>query len=152
MTVAISTALGYTINEEEADRLWARRNRAAKRPWVYIAGPMLSVGGPYTNVQHGVMAGEEAWRKGWVPIVPHMNAFAEMAGAVRNVEEWLECDFALIERCNAICFLPGSHDSTGAREEAALVALLKMRGWENISVYVGIQNLPPSLAWYREEA
>lgn len=144
----VTSALGKEIDQDTLDRLWSRYQRAVRRPWLYVAGPMISVGGPYTNVHKAVKAGEYAWGLGWQPILPQLNAFWEMAGAKRTVEEWLALDFDLIARSNAVLFLPDSDKSVGAVEEAGFVEALDAFKRERIPCFLGVERLPSADAFH----
>jgi hypothetical protein len=118
------------------NRLRARYDHAALRPWLYVAGPMLSHGNAYANVRNGILAGESARKPGWHPIIPHLDSLVTMVGGEMELEEIMSLDFGLINRCDAVLFLEDWEQSTGAREEHAIA--LDCGKW----VYYGLVELP----------
>lgn len=87
---------------------------STRKPWVYIAGP-ISKGDPFANVRTAVQIGEKLRRRGIVPIIPHLSALWAMIGSEATYEDWLELDFELISRCDAVLRIPG--ESPGADRE-----------------------------------
>ena len=89
---------------------------AEKRKLVYIASP-------YTRGDTGANVGRQVWAAhalmdmGYVPIAPLLNHFLHIARP-RAETEWLEADFAILLRCDAVLRLPG--ESAGADRETAL--------------------------------
>lgn len=108
------------LTEPDINRLRARFDYAAQLPWLYIAGPMLSYGNAYVNIREGVMAGEYARKRGWHPIVPHLDAFVTMMSGPIDLEVLMTQDFGLIGKCDAVLFLDDWEKSTGAKEEHAI--------------------------------
>ncbi len=133
------TALGerITMGADLATR--ARWLRASKRPFVYIAGPMLSTGNPYANVRAGVEAGHRAIELGWAPFIPQTHALVDMVCPTLSYDQWLDVDYRWLSICHAVCFLPGSEDSAGAREEANFQAIFG----RDMVVVRDVNDLPP---------
>lgn len=99
------------------------------RPWVYISGPMTRQ--PYIGPRDAMAFATRAWRAGWHPILPQLCSLWEMSAgpldpdSVDGVTGWLEYDFSLLTRCNAIVRLPGV--SSGADREIALASALNLK-------------------------
>lgn len=96
------------------------------RPILYISGPMRGSpedAGPWENCRRGMLAAQLAWRAGWLPFCPMLNAVWEMVagvlepGANDGASGWLKYDFAIVGNSAAICRLPG-YSSGGDREVA----------------------------------
>ena len=81
---------------------------------VYVSGP-ISQGNWLINIRLAVQSGERLRRAGFVPLVPHLIALAELCGSDATYEDWLALDLALLERCDALLRLPGP--SVGADRE-----------------------------------
>ena len=88
--------------------------RAEKRPRIYIAGPMTSSGDPYENVGHAIRTAMLAWKRGWAPVLPHLDVLWSIA-MPGDHPEWLEWDLANIRDVDAILRIPGY--SRGAEVE-----------------------------------
>lgn len=94
---------------------------------VYVAGPMR-LGNPNINVSTALNAGMDLMRAGWTPIMPQLSNLWEIAAGIPVLEHedgtggWLEHDFRMISRCDALVRLPGK--STGADREVALALTL----------------------------
>jgi hypothetical protein len=79
----------------------------------------------FLNAQRGMVLAVEAWKAGWHPICPMLNAFWEMVtGELDEFSEdgaagWLDYDFSLLTRCDAIYRMDGY--STGADREVAVM-------------------------------
>lgn len=76
------------------------------RPVVYIAGPMTSEGHPYVNIGDAIEVGETAYERGWAPFVPHLDALSSMVTGNKDIKRYLDTDFAVLARCDALCVLP----------------------------------------------
>lgn len=120
----------------DINRLRARFDYAAQLPWLYVAGPMLSHGNAYVNIREGVLAGEYARKRGWHPIVPHLDAFVTMLTGPIDLEILMTQDFGLIGKCDAVVFLDDWEKSTGAKEEHAVCVDY------DIPRYYGLCELP----------
>lgn len=95
---------------------------APKRPLLYVAGPMTQGGDHFRNVGIGLAAGVFAYRLGWAPIVPHYDAFTQLAMGFSgdlpiSYEEWLALDFRYIEASDAVLVLPGVLPGSGTYRE-----------------------------------
>jgi hypothetical protein len=81
--------------------------------------------GAWANCGHGIKIATTAWRAGWHPIVPQLNGTWEMVAgeldlaATDGATGWLDYDFSLLARCDAIYRYPGY--SEGADREVALM-------------------------------
>ncbi len=81
---------------------------------IYIAGPISS--DPLLGARQAVLAAGRLLRAGYVPLVPQLSVLWQMIEPV-GYEEWLEYDFRLIDKCDALLRLPG--ESPGADREVA---------------------------------
>lgn len=88
-----------------------------------INRPLLYIAGYYTaNPAHGVANAasffNEAYDKGWLPIIPHANIVIDML-APQTAQFWYEYDLALLKRCDALFVAPDvvTRLSTGVSEE-----------------------------------
>lgn len=86
--------------------------RAPMKPLVYVAGPIT--GDPFGCVRQSMYAWESLRAAGCVPICPQWSVIAEMVEP-QDYERWLEYDFDLIRRSDALLRLDG--DSPGADRE-----------------------------------
>lgn len=119
----------------------ARILKAARMPLVYVAGPMLSCGNPYRNVQLAVQQGQFLVEKGYQPLLPQLHALWDMASVTPiDVDTWLTWDYNLIGRCNAVLFQQDSEHSGGCRAEALLLALK----YPEMPVYRTVDEMPPA--------
>ncbi len=87
---------------------------------VYVAGP-YAIGDHAVNVDRAMLAGNELFRRGFVPFVPHLSHFWD-AAYPKSFEDWMEIDLAILSRCDALLRLPG--ESVGADREVA-----KAKSW-----------------------
>jgi len=69
----------------------------------------------YENIQIARKAAVMLWCKGWAVICPHLNT-AFMDGIV-PLETFLQGDFEMVSRCDAVFMLPNWQDSKGAKRE-----------------------------------
>lgn len=79
------------------------------RKVVYVCGPYSS--DPVRNTRQACDVGRILWSLGFVPIVPHLSMFFDFAHPLK-LEEWIEMDLCLVERCDAVYRFPG--ESRGA--------------------------------------
>lgn len=99
---------------------------------VYVAGPIgANDAGRRARLDAGINAGLHLLMAGYVPQVPHLWAAACPADDVASYERWMEYDFALIDRCDALIRLPGH--SPGADREVAHARARK------IPVFFGVE-------------
>ena len=90
----------------------------AKRPKIYLAGPMTGSGDPYENIRDALKYANWFWHRGWCPIIPQSNVLWSIAGAPFRGPSWLEYDFELLAGCEAVFRIEGV--SPGADAEVAL--------------------------------
>lgn len=97
------------------------------RPILYVAGPMTLAGDHYRNVGIGMAAGYRAFRLGWAPYIPHLDALTTMALGFSGdlpitYEEWMQMDFVFVRAAHALLRLDG--ESPGADREVLLARSL----------------------------
>jgi hypothetical protein len=115
------------MNREEA--------RAIKRrPLVYVAGPLLSVGRATDNLRRAVAAGERLFKAGVHAHVPHLNFIWEAQYSHRS-EEWLDLDFTTLVRCDYVLRLRG--ESPGADREEELAGKLNIPVFHSVNELLG---------------
>lgn len=110
----------------------AAKQALASRPVLYVSGPMRGGPGdmgPWQNTRLGILVGQAAWRAGWHPIVPHLNAIWEIAAGPLGTDDepdgvlgWLDLDFSSIAHSDALLRLPGK--SEGAAREVMVARAL----------------------------
>lgn len=81
--------------------------------YVYVAAP-ITLGNQIHNIKVAVNAGETLRRAGFVPFVPHALMIWDFISSL-SYEDWMEFDFAWIQKCDLLLRLPG--DSSGADRE-----------------------------------
>ena len=87
--------------------------------FVYISGPMTAKHG-YSieeNVAAGVKVYLECLRLGIPAFCPHLSGAFPTAWTALDWQQWIEYDFAVIDRCTHVLMLPRWRESTGAIEE-----------------------------------
>lgn len=85
------------------------------RPTCYVSGPM-TVGDWDTNIRRGIDAGEEVYKAGFLPFIPHcFEAWGKRHP--KSWEDWMEIDLQWVEACDALLRIPG--ESKGADIEVA---------------------------------
>lgn len=82
-------------------------------PFIYVAGPYTKPE-PVENVHRAIRIGDALWDHGVIPIVPHLSMLWQMVRP-RSYDEWLEYDFHLLARCDAVLRVRG--ESVGADRE-----------------------------------
>ena len=83
------------------------------QPWIYVAGPYTG-GDVCANVREAGLAAFKLRDAGAVPIVPHLSHFLHYLYP-RPYEYWMDWDFALLAKCDALVRLAGV--SSGADRE-----------------------------------
>ena len=86
---------------------------------IYVAGPYTAedTEGYEANIQRADDAMVQLLNRGWSVICPHKNgAWLHECKAVKDntFEAWLLRDMAIINKCDAVFFLEGWHDSKGS--------------------------------------
>lgn len=93
---------------------------------VYVAGP-LSKGNVAHNVRKAIEIAEKLWEIGYVPFIPHLTHFwscisphpdEEYIDKNGKLAFWLEYDFEVLKRCQALFRIRG--ESVGADMEVEL--------------------------------
>lgn len=85
---------------------------------VYIAGP-ISKGDIFNNVRTAVLAGQELFRHGHAPFIPHLCALWAMITGNNEHSKWLHYDVKWIEVCDAMLRLPGESPGADTEEDCA---------------------------------
>lgn len=110
------------------------------RKRVYVAGP-ISKGNLQENIDKAARAGVSLLTSGFAVYIPHLSALIEpdaLVGTPRY-EEWLENDFAWIEKSDAVLRLDG--ESAGADRE---VAYARDRG---VLTFYSVDDI---VSWFRD--
>lgn len=76
------------------------------KPLLYISGPMLSEGNPYTNIRKAVIVAGYARQMGWAVIIPHLDCLFAMISGIKDSEYYIDNDLNQLERCDALLVLP----------------------------------------------
>lgn len=80
---------------------------------VYVAGP-ISRGNMDENIRKAIHMADLLANSGFSPIIPQLSFFWQLLRP-REYESWMEMDFALIKKCDALLRIPG--ESKGADRE-----------------------------------
>lgn len=104
-----------------------------KRRYLFIAGPLHSIGNPQVNVHRAVLAADIASTRGWTPFIPHLNVLWNMI-TPHTEEYYIEWDKAWLAKCDDLLRLPGP--SVGADNEVKEMLL------QGGNVFRGLENLP----------
>lgn len=75
------------------------------RPLLYISGPIYSEGVVPLNIAAACYAAQEAYNRGWAPVIPHLDVFAQMITGVVTRARYMDVDLSLIRACRAVCVL-----------------------------------------------
>jgi nucleoside 2-deoxyribosyltransferase len=89
---------------------WEEKN---EKPLVYISGPMINGGDPYVNIHNAIKAGEFARQLGWAVIIPHLDSLVAMVTGIASAEYYLDNDYNIIDRCDAVLLLPCKMERKG---------------------------------------
>lgn len=85
---------------------------------------IIFISGPYRgscewdvaqNIHRAEAVAIECWKRGWAVFCPHKNT--AFFGGILPDTVWLDADLAILERCDAICMVPGWEKSSGAKAE-----------------------------------
>lgn len=104
----------------------------SKIKYCYVAGP-ITQGDQFMNVHKAVAVCEGLRKLGYFPFCPHLSAYWHIQVGGVPYEEWMQYDFAWIEKCDALLRIPG--DSPGADRE---VLFAQSRG---IPVFSSLEEL-----------
>jgi hypothetical protein len=108
------------------------------KPFVYVAGPITS--DPVTHTRMAVELYVQMLKDGKViPFCPHLSVLAEYIAGRSDYELWLEHDFDMIGRCDALLRLEG--ESSGADREVEHARSL------DIPVFMNQQGLYEWASW-----
>lgn len=75
------------------------------RSLLYISGPMYSEGHLGLNINVAAWAAQEAYRRGWAPVVPHCDVLLPMITGVSSIPRYMDVDLALIKAAEAVLVL-----------------------------------------------
>jgi hypothetical protein len=84
---------------------------------IYVAGPYTKPD-PVANTHAAMKVWDRLFDAGLTPIVPHWSLFQHFLNP-RPYEDWMEYDFAIIERCDALLRLPGVSEGADREVEFA---------------------------------
>ncbi len=84
---------------------------------VYVAGP-ISQGDTLVNIRRGIEAGQELWRLGYVPYIPHLDALWHLFYP-KGYDGWIPYDLEWLKLCQAVVRLPGESWGADTEEDAA---------------------------------
>jgi len=103
---------------------------------IYVAGPYRgkSEWEVTQNIRRAEQTAIECWKKGWSVICPHKNT-AHFGGILPDYV-WLEGDFEMIRRSDAICMIDGWQESVGAKHE------LEEAQESGLEIYYGEESVP----------
>ncbi len=87
---------------------------------IYVAGPMFSSGQVDRNTLDACEVGKKIMDAGHTPFVPHLNLFWDRAFPRHNEESWLQWDFAWLDCCQALVYLPGYSRGTEREIDRAI--------------------------------
>ncbi len=100
------------------------------RPWLYIAGFYSA------NPAHGLANAsdyfDEAWEKGWFPVVPHVNFLLDIT-APHDAGFWYDYDLYLLNRCQGIFVCPDGRttESSGVYDEIQFACKHNIKVYHN---------------------
>lgn len=99
---------------------------------IYIAGPYRAdtERGIVENIRKAEAVAIEVWKAGYVALCPHMNT--RLFGGILPDEVWLKGAFELMQRCDAVVFVPGWEKSEGTLAEYDEAQRLNMPVFNNI--------------------
>lgn len=92
------------------------------KPFVYVAGP-FTYPEPIANTRTAIMAGNDLMKNGFIPFVPHLSLLWQFLTPL-DYRTWLEYDFEIVRRSDAVYRLPGQ--SPGADEEEQIAKAAKI--------------------------
>lgn len=84
---------------------------------VYVAGPYN--GNVDENIQRAEKVSIELIKKGYSVITPHKNTahYEKYEGEDLNINTWMEMDFNIIKRCDAVFVMENWEGSEGVAQE-----------------------------------
>lgn len=101
------------------------------KPLIYIAGP-ISRGDMMMNCRRAIEIAEELIEKGFAVYVPQLSIFWHFLKEHPH-QWWLELDYPILKRCDALLRLPG--ESVGADKEVEFCEK------NRIPVYLSVEDL-----------
>jgi len=112
-----------------------------EKPLLYISGPMASQGNPYANIKTAIELGAWARECGWAVIVPHLDCLFTMVTGIKRASYYLDNDFNLLSRCDAVCVLPYIETQDAAGVKCGTAQELDFAELNGIPIYTS-QTLP----------
>lgn len=91
-----------------------------KKLLVYVAGPYSATDheGIARNIDQAREVAKTLWEEGFAVICPHLNTAHFEIDCLAGYEDYMQGDFLMVERCDAVVMLPGYESSKGALREA----------------------------------
>lgn len=86
---------------------------------IYVSGPITAAEqiDRWNNIMHARDVAISLWELGFTVICPHLNTMFFDGCQGMDHDDWIEADFNIIERCDAMMMTHNWKDSKGAREE-----------------------------------
>lgn len=105
---------------------------------IYIAAPYINdnVAVIVENIHRAKTAGQEIMRRGHYVICPHTMTALWNVGTDLVQADFIRQDLVLLEKCDAICLLPGWEKSDGAKHEYDVAKSL------NMTTFFGVEDIP----------
>lgn len=120
--------------------------------YVYLAGPMSSLGEPGPSLNAAIVVAARLLRDGCAPFVPHL---AFLADAIDPSADWKSWSTTWLGRCDALVRLPG--ESAGADFEVKLardvgLPVVELASVDHRELYLLAQRLHAAVDPQRREA
>lgn len=109
---------------------------------IYVAGPLSGkdgYAGKYSNIVKAVEVAEQIYDKGHYCYIPHLSTFQHRIirkiklGYIPTYERWLNYDFEIISRCDALFYISSS---PGADKERAFAERIGKK------IYTNLEDVP----------
>ncbi len=93
--------------------------------FVYLSGPISPKNGKSVeeNVAAALVVYLECLKRGVLAFCPHLSAIFPSAWTAVTYDEWMEADYAIIDRCTHVLMLDGWKKSKGAIMERTYAEL-----------------------------